>query len=125
MFLTKIFFLVLFTTKFVIFNRNSPFIELWNHWCSEGVLQTTINSANATVFRLSHEKHFYAVTPDGNAMVTLFGLIKNGGLTTSLKIFCIIVDLLIFISILNVTEGVFHYRIGKFLKKYVSLFNSN
>ena len=117
MFLIKMFFLVLFTAKFVIFNRNSPFIELWSHWCSEGVPHTTPRNANSTISILSHEKHFYSVTPDGNAMVTLFGLIKNGGLSTSLKIFCIIIDLLIFISILNVTEGVFHYRIGKFLKK--------
>ena len=117
MFLIKMFFLVLFTAKFVIFNRNSPFIELWSHWCSEGVPHTTPRNANSTTFILSHEKHFYSVTPDGNAMVTLFGLIKNGGLSTSLKIFCIIIDILIFISILNVTEGVFHYRIGKFLKK--------
>ena len=125
MFLIKMFFLVLFTAKFVIFNRNSPFIELWSHWCREGVPHTTPRNANSTISILSHEKHFYSVTPDGNAMVTLFGLIKNGGLSTSLKIFCIIIDILIFISILNVTEGVFHYRIGKFLKKYVYLFNSN
>ena len=112
----KLFFLVLFTTKFVIFNRNSPFIEIWNHWCSEGVLHTTRNSANATIFRLSHEKHFYSVTPDRNAMVTLFGLIKNGGLSTCLKIFCVMVDLIIFLCVLDVTECLLHYKIGKFLK---------
>ena len=112
----KMFLLVIFTTKFVIFNRNHPFIELWNHWCSEGVLHTTPNSANAAIFRLSHEKHFYSVTPDRNAMITLFGLIKNGGLSTCLKIFCVLVDLLIFLCVLNVTEGLLYYKIGKFLK---------
>ena len=115
-FLIKLFFLVIFTSKFVIFNRNSPFIELWNSWCGEGVLNTTTNSSNATIFRLSLEKHFYSETPDRKAMVTLFGLIKSGGLSTCLKIYCILVDALIFLCILNLTEGVLHYKIGKFLK---------
>ena len=112
-FVIRLFFLVLFTSKFVIFNRNSPFIELWNSWCSEGVLNTTPKSSNATIFTMSH---IYAETPDRKAMVTLFGLIKNGGLSTCLKIFCVLVDLLIFLCVLNVTEGLLHYKIGKFLK---------
>ena len=115
-FVIRLFFLVLFTSKFVIFNRNNPFIELWNHWCDEGVLYTLPNSSNETTFMVSTEKHFYSETPDRKAMVTLFGLIKNGGLSTCLKIFCVLVDLLIFLCVLNVTEGVLHYKIGKFLK---------
>ena len=112
-FLIKLFFLIIFTSKFVIFNRNNPFIELWNSWCSEGVLNTTQKSSNATIFTMSHT---YAETPDRKAMVTLFGLIKNGGLSTCLKLYCILVDVLMFLCILNLTEGVLHYKIGKFLK---------
>ena len=112
-FLIKLFFLIIFTSKFVIFNRNNPFIELWNSWCSEGVLNTTPKSSNATIFTMSH---IYAETPDRKAMVTLFGLIKNGGLSTCLKLYCILVDVLMFLCILNLTEGVLHYKIGKFLK---------
>ena len=112
-FLIKLFFLIIFTSKFAIFNRNNPFIELWNSWCSEGVLNTTKNSSNATIFTMSHT---YAETPDRKAMVTLFGLIKNGGLSTCLKLYCILVDVLMFLCILNLTEGVLHYKIGKFLK---------
>ena len=108
-FVIKLFFLVLFTTKFVVFNRNSPFIKVWNKWCREGEF-------GPTIFRLSSETHFYSLTPDRNAMVTLFGLIKNVGLSACLKIFCVIVDLLIFLSVLNFTEGVLHYQIGIFLK---------
>ena len=115
-FVIRLFFLVLFTSKFVIFNRNNPFIELWNHWCDEGVLYTLPNSSNETTFMVSTEKHFYSETPDRKAMVTLFGLIKKGGLSTCLKIFCVLVDLLIFLCVLNLTEGVLHYKIGKFLK---------
>ena len=119
-FVIKLFFLVLFTTKFVVFNRNNPLIKVWNKWCSEGIFGPT--NENAAICILSSETHFYSLTPDRNAMVTLFGLIKNDGLSACLKIFCVIVDLLIFLSVLNVTEGVLHYKIGIFLKMYVHIF---
>ena len=119
-FVIKLFSLVLFTTKFVVFNRNNPLIKVWNKWCSEGIFGPT--NENAAICILSSETHFYSLTPDRNAMVTLFGLIKNDGLSACLKIFCVIVDLLIFLSVLNVTEGVLHYKIGIFLKMYVYIF---
>ena len=114
LFATKVLFLVLFTSKFVIFGSTE---EFWNFFCNENESGLTANDLNTTTLGGLTAKWFYTVQPGQNALVTIFGLIENGASAVILKVFCVIVDLLILVSILNVTEGVLHYRIGKFLKK--------
>ena len=113
LFVTKAICLVLFTSKFVIFHPNAKF---WSSMCSESEFGPAANYSNATTLGWSTVELFYTVDPGQNTMVTVFGKIENGAIAVSLKVFCVIVELIIFVSILNVTEGVLHYRIGKFLK---------
>ena len=123
LFATKLAFLVLLTTKFVIFDSK---VKYWNTLCNGSELGLTAyhpefgltaNHPNVTFFGWLTKEVFYSVHPGENAIVSIFGLIKNGALADSLKVFCVIVDLLIFVSILNVTEALLHYRIGVFLKR--------
>ena len=125
LFATKSIFLVLFTSKFIIFEGRVNFWESLCNECEFGLTPNdpefglTTNYQNATFLGRLTSELFYFTHPDPgkNAMVTIFGLIENDALAVSLKVFCIIVDLLLIVSILNVTEGVLHCRIGKFLKK--------
>ena len=114
LFATKVLFLVIFTSKFVIFGDTG---KAWMSFCNENESGLIANYLNTTTPGGLTAKWFYIVHPGQNALVTVFGLIKNRASAVSLKVFCVIVDLLILVSILNVTEGVLHYRIGKFLKK--------
>ena len=112
LFATKALLLVLFTSKFVIFSGKGKF---WSSVCNKGEPGLTANHE----FYLGWfpAEMFYTEPPGQHAIITIFGLVEHGALAVSLKVFCIIVDLLILVSILNVTEGVLHYRIGTFLKK--------
>ena len=112
LFATKVLFLVLFTSKFVIFSGKGKF---WSSVCNKGEPGLTANHE----FYLGWfpAEMFYTEPPGQHAIITIFGLVEHGALAVSLKVFCIIVDLLILVSIVNVTEGVLHYRIGTFLKK--------
>ena len=114
LFATKVLFLVLFTSKFVIFGGTG---EFWNFFCNKNESGLTANHLNKTTLGGLTAKLFYTVHPGQNALITIFGLIENGASAVILKVFCVIVDLLILVSILNVIEGVLHYRIGTFLKK--------
>ena len=114
LFVTKSIFLIIFTAKFVIFDST---LKFWNTMCNENESGLTANYPNATALEWLTAELFYTVHTGQNAMVTIFGLVENGALAVSLKVFCVIVDLLIFVSILNVTEGVLHCRITTFLKK--------
>ena len=84
--------------------------------CGESGFGLTANYSNATTLGWLTANLFYTVDPGQNTMVTIFGKTENGAVAFSLKVFCIIVDLIMFISIFNITEGVLHYHIGKFLK---------
>ena len=122
LFAAKSILLVLFTAKFIIFNTQ---VKFWNSLCNGSELGLTANHPefglnadhpSVTFFGWSTKELFFSVHPGENAMVTIFGLIENRALAVSLKVFCVIVDLLISVNILNVTEGLLHYRIGVFLK---------
>ena len=113
LFITKVICIVLFTSKFVIFH---PTKTILSSMCGESEFGLTANYSNATTLGWLTANLFYTVDPGQNTMVTIFGKTENGAVAFSLKVFCIIVDLLFFISIFNITEGVLHYHIGKFLK---------
>ena len=112
LFATKALLIVLFTSKFVIFSGTGKF---WSSLCNKGHQGLTANHE----FYLGWfpAEMFYTEPPGQHAIITIFGLVEHGALAVSLQVFCIIVDLLILVSIVNVTEGVLHYRIGTFLKK--------
>ena len=112
LFATKALLIVLFTSKFVIFSGTGKF---WSSVCNKGHQGLTANHE----FYLGWfpAEMVYTEPPGQHAIITIFGLVEHGALAVCLKVFCIIVDLLILVSIVNVTEGVLHYRIGTFLKK--------
>ena len=114
LFATKVLLLVIFTSKFIIFDGTGKF---WNSLYINYEPDLAANYVNTTTLGWSTAEIFYTVHPGQNGIVTIFGLIENGASAVSLKVFCVIVDLLIFVSILNVTEALLHYRIGVFLKR--------
>ena len=112
LFATKALLLVLFTSKFVIFSGEGKF---WNSVYNKG--EPGLSANHQFYFGWFPAEMFDPEPPGQYAIITIFGLVEHGALAVILKVFCIIVDLLILVSILNVTEGVLHYRIGTFLKK--------
>ena len=112
LFATKALLLVLFTSKFVIFSGEGKF---WNSVYNKGEPGLTAN--HQFYFGWFPAEMFDPEPPGQYAIITIFGLVEHGALAVILKVFCIVVDLLILVSILNITEGVLHYRIGTFLKK--------
>ena len=112
LFATKALLLVLFTSKIVIFSGEGKF---WNSVYNKG--EPGLSANHQFYFGWFPAEMFDPEPPGQYAIITIFGLVEHGALAVILKVFCIIVDLLILVSILNITEGVLHYRIGTFLKK--------
>ena len=112
LFATKALLLVLFTSKFVIFSGEGKF---WNSVYNKG--EPGLSANHQFYFGWFPAEMFDPEPPGQYAIITIFGLVEHGALAVILKVFCIVVDLLILVSILNITEGVLHYRIGTFLKK--------
>ena len=101
--------LLLFTAKFVIFNGEDLFVKVWYSVC-EG-------KEPGSSFRDTLKESFYILTEDKKFLLTIFGPIQNSAVILFLKVFCIIVNLLIIASMFNLTEGMFHFKIAKYLKE--------
>ena len=115
--MTKWFLLSVFTAKFIIFNGNYIAVNFWNAVCY-GMMpgSTPAENSTSTMTEYFNERFFYLVTKDNSELITIFGTMENGVASLFLKVFCIIVDMLIVVSCLNISEGVIYYRIAKYMK---------
>ena len=112
-FSTKWLLLLLFTAKFVIFNGEDLFVKVWYSVCNGKELGSSFRDNTRDTLKES----FYILTEDEKNLVTIFGPVQNSAVILSLKAFCIVVDLLIIASMFNLTEGMFHFKIAKYLKE--------
>ena len=113
MFSIKWLLLLLFTAKFVIFGGEDLFVKAWYSVCNGKELGSTFRDASRDTLKES----FYILTEDEKFLLTIFGPVENTAVILCLKVFCIVVDLLIIASMFNLTEGMFHFKIAKYLKE--------
>ena len=105
--------LLLFTAKFVIFNGEDLFVKVWYSVCNGKELGSSLRDTTRDTLKES----FYILTEDEKFLLTIFGPVQNSAVILCLKVFCIVVDLLIIASMFNLTEGMFHFKIAKYLKE--------
>ena len=115
--MTKWLFLLVFTAKFIIFNGNFIAVNFWNAVCY-GVMpgSNPAEYSTSTMTEYVNERFFYLVTKEKGELITIFGTMENGVTSFFLKVLCIMVDMLILVSCLNISEGVIYYRIAKYMK---------
>ena len=118
MFSIKWLLLLLFTAKFVIFGGEDLFVKAWYSVCNGKELGSSFRDANRdTLTDIITKESFYILTEDKKFLLTIFGPIQNSAAILFLKVFCIVIDLLIIASIFNLTEGMFHFKIAKYLQE--------
>ena len=105
--------LLLFTAKFVIFNGEDLFVKVWYSVCNGKELGSSFRDSSRDTLIES----FYILTEDEKFLLTIFGPVQNSAVILFLKVFCIVVDLLIIAAMFNLTEGMFHFKIAKYLKE--------
>ena len=118
-FVGKTIMLLILTAKYVIFNHKYLFVKFWTSVCNGDIVRqdSEIDRIhNLTEMEYIKDYLFYVRSEDDKSLTTIFGHIENQGLALILQIFCVIVDLFIFMTCLNLTEGVMYYKIAKFWK---------
>ena len=111
--------LLVMTAKFVIFNHKYLFVKFFTSVCNGDIVRqdSEIDRIhNLTEMEYFQDYLFYVRSEDKNSLITIFGNVDNQALALILQIFCVIVDLLIFMTSLNLTEAFMYYRIAKFWK---------
>ena len=118
-FVGKAIMILIMTAKYVIFNHKYLFVKFWTSVCNGDIVRqdSEIDRIhNLTEMEYFKDYLFYVRSEDENSLSTIFGNVDNQALALILQIFCVIVDLLIFMTSLNLTEAVMYYRIAKFWK---------
>jgi hypothetical protein len=114
-FIVKWFSILMFSTKFVIFNTDE-FVLFWTSICDGSYLIPAIKQDNTTLFEEVTERIFYRLSKDDDqALITIFGNV-HGELAIVLKVFCVISDVLTIVICLNLMEGFLYYKIAKYMK---------
>ena len=112
------------SAKYIIFNHKYLYVKFWTSVCNGDVLKnytkeiynsTEIESSKNIIFEYI-EKLSYGGTEDNTALFTIFGTIENPALVRFLQLFCFVIDVMIFLTLMNWTEGIMYYRIANFWK---------
>ena len=126
-FLSTRFGILLMSAKYIIFNHKYLYVKFWTSVCNGDVLKYTADEIyNSTEIESSKniiyeyiEKLSYRGTEDNTALFTIFGTVENPALVRFLQLFCVVIDVMIFLTLMNWTEGIMYYRIANFWKGYV------
>jgi hypothetical protein len=71
---------------------------------------------NTTFMKEVKGRFFYNLSKDDNrALITIFGNV-NGGLADVLKVFCVIMDVFIIGTSLNLMEGFLYFKVAKYMR---------
>ena len=109
--------LLVFTAKFIIFNDKDQFAKVWITVCNgETIGSLPTNNSTLSMSQYMAKNLFFVLTEDKSALITSFGDISNGAVAYVLIVLCIIVDVLILATTLNIGEGLIYYRIAKYMK---------
>ena len=123
-FVGKAIMLLVMTAKYVIFNHKYLFVKFWTSVCNGDVMKyTTEEIQNSTEIEYSKnvmyefiEKLSYGGMEDNARLVTIFGNVENPALVLPLQLFCVVIDVMIFLTLVNLIEGIMYYRIANFWK---------
>ena len=102
--------LFVITAKFIIFDQKYAFVKFWTSVCNGDVLN---NSMNRTEIEYAKRYFWFVRAKDDGAMMTIFGRVEDPFLAIFLQSFCVVTDLMIFVTCSNLTEGIMYYRIAK------------
>ena len=109
--------LLVFTAKFIIFNDKNLFAKVWITVCNgEMIGSPPTDNSTLTLSQYIAKNAFYVLTEDKSALITSLGDISIGAVAYFLIVLCIIVDVLILATTLNLGEGLMYYRIAKYMK---------
>ena len=115
LFIVKWFAILLFSTKFVIFNKDE-FVLFWTTICDGSYVNPDMKQDNTTFMKEVTGRFFYNLSKDDNrALITIFGNV-NGGLADVLKVFCVIMDVFIIGTSLNLMEGFLYFKVAKYMR---------
>ena len=116
-FMGKIVVLFILTAKYVIFDPKYVFVKFWTSVCNGDILKDDMNELhNSTVIEYIERTYFYVRSEENNSLITLFGNVEKESFGLGLRIICVIVTLIMFLTCSNLTEGILYYRIAKFWK---------
>ena len=103
--------LVIITAKYLIFDQKYAFVKFWTSVCNGDVSNNIINRTE-----IDYIKHYiwFVRAEDDGAMITIFGRVEDPVLAIFLQSFCIVTDVIIYITVSNLTEGIMYYRIAKY-----------
>ena len=109
--------LLVFTAKFIIFNDKDQFAKVWITVCNgETIGSLPTDNSTLSMSQYMAKNLFFVLTEDKSALITSFGDISNGAVAYSLMVFCVVVDVLILATTLNIGEGLMYYRTAKYMK---------
>ena len=109
--------LLVFTAKFIIFNDKDQFAKVWITVCNGEMIGSSLpDNSTLTPSEYIAQNSFFVLTEDKSALITLFGDIRTGAVAYFLMVLCIVVDVLILATTLNLGEGLMYYRIAKYMK---------
>ena len=102
--------LFVITAKFIIFDQKYAFVKFWTSVCNGDVSNNNINRTE-----IDYIKHYiwFVRAEDDGAMITIFGRVEDPVLAIFLQSFCIVTDVMIYVTVSNLTEGIMYYRIAK------------
>ena len=123
-FLSTRFAILVMSAKYIIFNHKYLYVKFWTSVCNGDVMKyTTEEIQNSTKIEYSKnviyefiEKLSYGGMEDNARLVTIFGNVENPALVLPLQLFCVVIDVMIFLTLVNLIEGIMYYRIAKFWK---------
>ena len=116
-FIGKIVVLFIITAKYVIFDPKYLFVKFWTGVCNGDILKDDMNGMyNSTVIEYIGEGFIHVRSEENYSVMTIFGNVENQVFGFVLRIICVIISLITFLTCSNVTEGIMYYKIAKFWK---------
>ena len=105
------------TAKYIIFDPKYLFVKFWTGVCNGDILKDDMNGMyNSTVIEYIVEGFIHVRSEEHYSVMTIFGNVENQFCGIVLRIICVIISLITFLTCSNLTEGIMYYKIAKFWK---------
>ena len=107
--------LFVISAKFIIFNEKYQFVKFYTSVCNGEILrQGVTENTNLTTTDYFKSTVAYQLSKEDESLVTIFGNVEDPVLSGSLKAFCIVTDIIVVFTCVNLAEGILYYRISKY-----------
>ena len=109
--------LFVISAKFIIFNDKYQFVKFYTSVCNGEILrQGVTENTNLTTSDYFKSTLAYQLSKEDESLVTIFGNVEDPVLSGSLKAFCIVTDIIVIFTCVNLAEGILYYRISKYME---------